>query len=234
MKILNHGLAAAVLAIGLSAPASAGQVRLEIRDGLVTLEAKDASPREILAEWARVGQTRIVNAERVPGGPVTLSIEGVPEAKALDMILRSVAGYLAAPRPVAMPSASRYDRIVVMAVARPAVAPAPPASTPASSTFERPGQRYNFRQPAAILDDQDEPVQEEQQHATPAGSAPQPGMPTAAPTPSPAQQAAPTGPGAVTPGMPTAAPTAPRPGMPTAPPKPPGGPGGEQGSSAEK
>jgi len=229
MNKLTHALAAAVLAVGLSAPASAGQVRLEIRDGLVTLEAKDASAREILAEWARVGKTRIVNAERVPGGPLTLSLGGVPEAKALDMILRSVAGYLAAPRPVEIASASRYDRIVVMAVARPAAGVAAPATTPATTTTierpQRPDRMGNFRQPAVILDDQDEPVNpEEQQQAMPAGAAPQPGMPTATPGPAPTPNAPA---GAGTPGMPTApAPTAPRPGMPTTPPRPPGGPGG--------
>ena len=34
-------------------------------DGRVTISAKDATIRQILAEWARVGQTRFVNAERV-------------------------------------------------------------------------------------------------------------------------------------------------------------------------
>ena len=30
--------------------------------------------RQILAEWARVGQTRIVNVERIPGGPMTIEL----------------------------------------------------------------------------------------------------------------------------------------------------------------
>ena len=54
--------------------------------------------RQILAEWAKVGGTRIVNAERVTGPPVTLSCSKVPEQQALAVLLRSVAGYLAAPR----------------------------------------------------------------------------------------------------------------------------------------
>ncbi|HSK11430.1 MAG TPA: hypothetical protein VK911_17730, partial [Vicinamibacterales bacterium] len=90
MKILTRAFVAAVLAAGLAAPASAGEVRLSIRDGRVTLHATDASPREILAEWARVGQIRIVNGDRVPGPPLSLALKGVPEAKALDRVLRSV------------------------------------------------------------------------------------------------------------------------------------------------
>ena len=45
-------------------------------NGRVTLVAKDVTVREILAEWARVGQTRIVNAEKLTGGPVTLELDG--------------------------------------------------------------------------------------------------------------------------------------------------------------
>ena len=54
--------------------------------------------RQILTEWARVGQTRIVNVERIPGGPVTLQLTDVPESEALDLLLRSVTGYMAAQR----------------------------------------------------------------------------------------------------------------------------------------
>ena len=122
MKLLSRAAAAALMTVALASPCLAGQVRLEIRGGLVTLSAKDASVREILTEWARVGQTRIVNAERVAGGLVTIELNGVPEAKALDIVLRSVAGYVAAPRMAAATAGSRFDRIVIMATARPPLA----------------------------------------------------------------------------------------------------------------
>jgi hypothetical protein len=80
-------------------------------------------------EWARVGQTKIVNVERIPGGPLTLELDEVPEAEALDLLLKSVTGYVAAPRPVGVPTLSRYDRILVLptaAVARVPVAGPPP------------------------------------------------------------------------------------------------------------
>ena len=56
------------LALGSTAFAD---VRISIRDGRVTLAAKDATVRQILTEWARVGRTQIVNVERISGGPVT-------------------------------------------------------------------------------------------------------------------------------------------------------------------
>jgi hypothetical protein len=98
----------------LTAATASAEVRVTIHDGLVTVVAKDATVRQIMAEWARVGQTKIVNAERIPGGPVTLELVNVPEVQALDTILRSVAGYLAAPRAEPTSNLSRFDRVVVM------------------------------------------------------------------------------------------------------------------------
>lgn len=113
---------------------ASADVRITISDGLVSVDAKDATVRQILVEWARVGQTRVVNAERIAGAPVSLRLVRVPEAQALDILLRSVSGYLAAPRPVPIENASQFDRILVMptsapprtAVAAPVQAAAPP------------------------------------------------------------------------------------------------------------
>src|SRR5688572_25548780 len=76
----------------------AAALQLSIQDGRVSLDAQDVTVRQILAEWARVGKTKIVNAERVSGGPITIKFEAVPEKQALDIILRHVPGYMAAPR----------------------------------------------------------------------------------------------------------------------------------------
>ena len=62
-------------------------MHVAIANGRVTVVAKDATLRQILAEWARVGQVKIVNLERVPGGPITLELPNMPEAQALDMLL---------------------------------------------------------------------------------------------------------------------------------------------------
>jgi len=97
------------------APAARAEVQLSIRNGRVTIVAKDATVRQILAEWARVGKTKIVNGERVPGGTVTLELKDVPEADALDVLLRTLSGYMAAPRTTSVGAdASVYDAIVVM------------------------------------------------------------------------------------------------------------------------
>jgi hypothetical protein len=131
MRKLALSMAAAAC---LMAVPSYAEVRLTIHDGLVSLNAEDATLRQILAEWGRVGQTKIVNGDRVPGGPLTLQFTDVPEAQALEMLLRTVSGYLAAPRATAQSSVSRFDRIVVMPTAatppRPGTYAAAPAPTP--------------------------------------------------------------------------------------------------------
>ena len=104
---------ACVLVVG-PAMAGSGELRLTMRDGLVTLVARDVTVRQILTEWARVGRTKVVNIERIPGGPVTIELTDLPESKALDIILRSLAGFVAAPRAQTDPNASRFDRILVM------------------------------------------------------------------------------------------------------------------------
>jgi hypothetical protein len=112
---------------------SFADVRISIHDGQVSLSAKDATVRQILTEWARVGRTQIVNVERISGGPITIEFNNVPEQEALDMLLRSVSGYMVMPRTVAVSDASLFDRVVVMpttAAPRPAPSAAPPPPAP--------------------------------------------------------------------------------------------------------
>lgn len=139
-------LAVAALVILSGASKADADVRLTIQRGHVTLVAKDATVRQILAEWARVGQTKIVNVERIPGGPLTLELTDVPEQQALDVLLRAVSGYLAAPRVTAIANASVFDRIVVMPTT---VAPAAPPAAGTSFTQPAPTQR-------PVFDDQDD------------------------------------------------------------------------------
>ena len=95
MKTAILGVAALVL----TASTAFADVQLTMQNGRVTLVAKDATVRQILAEWAKVGHAKIVNMERVPGGPISLELINVPEAQALDVLLRSLSGYITAPRP---------------------------------------------------------------------------------------------------------------------------------------
>jgi hypothetical protein len=104
-----------VLALALSAsPAWSAGLQLTFDAGKVSIDAQDVTIRQILAEWSRLGHTRIVNLERVTSGPVTLKLESVPENVALDTILRTVPGYMAAPRATYLANASLYDRILIV------------------------------------------------------------------------------------------------------------------------
>jgi hypothetical protein len=147
LKTLMFGAAAFLLA---SSTALASVV-VTIHDGRVSIVAKDATIRQILTEWARVGQTKIVNLERIAGGPMSIELHDVPESQALDVLLRSVAGYLAAPRPVAAANLSVFDRVVVMP--QPAGARVPVTSVAAQPpTFQQPPQ-FNRMPPPADDDD---------------------------------------------------------------------------------
>lgn len=117
--------------------AAAGTVTLTIRDGRVTLVARDATVRQVLTEWAKVGQTRIVNLEKVPGGPVSIDLTDVPESQALRVVLRSIGGFMAAPRAVPDATLSRFDRIVIMPVMATAA-----ATTSSVTTPQRPGSQF--------------------------------------------------------------------------------------------
>jgi hypothetical protein len=149
MKTLLRCALATTLAASVSAPAAAGELRLTMANGRVTLVAHDVTVRQILAEWARVGQARIVNGEKLTGGPVTIELTDVPEARALDTVLRSAAGYVMAPRTPGAPGTSQYDRIMILATSR---APATPAGN-AAPFANRPMPQLPQNQPAQATDD---------------------------------------------------------------------------------
>ena len=124
---MRHILLTLALSGLIAAPAAAQQLTLEFNQGLVSIDATGVPVRTILNEWAKRGGTKVVGSERVSGAPLTVKLIDVPEAKALEVILRSVAGYMAAPRSTGQ-GASVYDRILVMATSS---TPAPAASRPA-------------------------------------------------------------------------------------------------------
>lgn len=152
MKAMKRLTLTVAVAVWTFLPSSAfADVRVSVQDGLVTVVAKDATVRQIMAEWARVGHAQIVNAERLTGGPMTIELTNMPEAQALDTLLRTAAGYLAAPRAVYAANLSRFDRIVVMATSS-----APRATAPTPPTFQQPQfPQPQFTQPP-VEDDQEE------------------------------------------------------------------------------
>ena len=170
--------------------AEAGELSLTIANGRVTLIAHDVTVRQILDEWARVGQTKIVNGDKLLGAPLTIELRDVTEAVALDTVLRSAAGYVVAPRVAGNIGASFYDRIMILPTSRaPVVTAAPP-----SPQFNRPQQPQTM----PVVENDDEPAQAPPQVAQPQGQ----------PFPGPALQ-----PGAQQPGTQQPVTTLPRPGM---------------------
>src|SRR5258708_21099454 len=132
--------------LSLSRPASAGELKLTMQDGRVTIIADNVPLRQILQEWARVGQTKIVNADKMNGPAISLQLINAPEKDALDILLRSAGGYIAAPRPVPVANAAFYDRVTIMATRGPRATTATQMAPP---TFQRPPTQ---------VDDSDEPI----------------------------------------------------------------------------
>jgi hypothetical protein len=174
----------------ITGTAEAGELSLTIANGRVTLIAHDVTVRQILDEWARVGQTKIVNGDKLLGAPLTIELRDVTEAVALDTVLRSAAGYVVAPRVAGNIGASFYDRIMILPTSR---APVVTAAAP-SPQFNRPQQPQTM----PVVENDDEPAQAPPQVAQPQGQ----------PFPGPAPQ-----PGVQQPGMQQPVTTLPRPGM---------------------
>jgi hypothetical protein len=152
MRIANAIAGGAFLMV-LAASTASAEVQLSIRDGRVTLVATNATVRQILTEWARIGQTKVVNVERIPGAPLTLQLTNMPEQEALDILLRAVTGYMAVPRPVAVANLSHYDRILVLptaAVARVPVAAAPTPALQRPPAFQQPPPDADDDQPSVV------------------------------------------------------------------------------------
>jgi hypothetical protein len=115
-----------VALLGWAIPASAQAVKIEFRGGLVNLNAQNAPLRTILAEWSRLGGTKIINGDRMPGLPVTLELNGVTERQAVDVLLRGAAGYIVGPRPAGSLGTSTFASILILPTSvaiRPAAAP---------------------------------------------------------------------------------------------------------------
>jgi hypothetical protein len=146
-------LLAAALSVVAAWPAGAQNLKVEFHDGRVSVEASSVPVRTILTEWGKVGGTKIVGADKISGAPITVKLINVTEAQALETILRSVAGYMAAPRNAGA-GASTYDRIMVMATSS---APPPVAST---ARPQQPSTAFNGTQ--RFVPPRQRPEQQEQ------------------------------------------------------------------------
>jgi hypothetical protein len=109
--------------LGCAASSSAQTINLQFDNGLVTLNAQNAPVRTILAEWSRLGGTRFLNADRIGGAPVTVELTSVPERQALEILLRSVAGYVVTQREGG--GVSRLGGVAILPTSAAVRAPAP-------------------------------------------------------------------------------------------------------------
>ena len=100
--------------------ASGRALDLTFNNGLVTLVARGVTVPEIMGEWARQGGSKVVNAEKIVGGLVSYEFHNIPETVVLQSVLRSAAGFIAAPRRPGGPSgASTIEQVMILAVSRP-------------------------------------------------------------------------------------------------------------------
>jgi len=97
-------------------------------NGFATLTAQNVTVAEVFAEWARVGGSKITNAERLPRNPISVQFVNTPEAKLVEALVLRLskaqgAGFIVAPRLADAPATpSRLQTINIM-----------PSSSPTSS-----------------------------------------------------------------------------------------------------
>jgi hypothetical protein len=131
-------LAVAALLLG-AAGLDAQTLNLKLESGRVTLDAQDVPLRDILQQWAKIGGTTVLNAEKIPGGPVSFQFVDVPERAALETVLRGVSGYILAERQITAATASTFDRILILPVSTPPRNPVP-TPAPVQGAAQRPAQ----------------------------------------------------------------------------------------------
>jgi hypothetical protein len=161
MKFRECCVLAACLTVA-AASARAQSVQIEFKDGRVSLETQNATPRQILAEWAKVGGTRIINGDRVPGTPMSIQLTGVSERQALDVVLRAASGYIAAARTTGA-GVSTLDRVHILPTST-----AAPAARQAAGPPAPPGRgAIPAFQPPIVDDTVDEVVEVEEGRGLP-------------------------------------------------------------------
>jgi hypothetical protein len=113
-------MAAAGMRVAAAPPAPRLQLTFNA-DRTVTLHADQVTVREILAEWARLCDCLVVNADKLTGPPlaVPVAFDHAPQARVLGSLLRPAAGYVLTPQRPGSPSVSTYETIYIVAASHP-------------------------------------------------------------------------------------------------------------------
>jgi hypothetical protein len=163
MSISRVAIAVAVLIASVAPAIAQGTRKLDIsfENGTVTLVAENVTLREILAEWARKGGSRIVNAEKLAGSPVYLTeFKGQSEADVLRALLREAPGYGVSMRDAPATGRSTVGTVLILATRTVPVSTSS-VSAPVSSQpqFQAPQPQAAPRLIQGSPDDQIPPVQ---------------------------------------------------------------------------
>jgi hypothetical protein len=139
-RTLTAALLTGLLATVTVSTQAPGPRQLEIafdQQGHVTLIANNVTLREILAEWARRGGTRIINLDRLAGGPIDYPIrfENAAEMEVMQALLRGIAGKAYVPRVLGTPGASRLEIVHLTPVSNASGAYVPAPVAPPSANL---------------------------------------------------------------------------------------------------
>lgn len=162
MSLTRVVIAVAVLIASVAPAMAQGARKLDIsfEGGMVTLVAENVTLREILAEWARKGGSRIVNAERLAGSPVYLTeFKGQPEADVLRALLREAPGYGVSMRNAPATGTSTVGTVMILATRTVPVTTSSVAPVSSQPQFQSPQPQAAPRLIQGSPDDQIPPVQ---------------------------------------------------------------------------
>jgi len=128
--MIRFGVLLFVIMLACAGEARAQALTVELRDGVVQIDARGVSVRDILRRWSQVGGVSIENIDVVSPAPVTISLTRVTETQALRVLLRDVPGYVLAARDEGSVGRGVIGRILIAASGSGQSSSAPATSRP--------------------------------------------------------------------------------------------------------
>jgi hypothetical protein len=118
------------------------KLELTFDRGTVALDAVNVSVRDVLNEWQRQSGCQFVNADKLPGSPLTLQFPaGTPQLMVLDSLLRGLGtantgyGYIVGPRDVDGAAEAACGAVYILPTSRPTTSASytPPPGAPVAA-----------------------------------------------------------------------------------------------------